>query len=1116
MKLFLKILIICNLIFSSDNRLKIIQADVMQSFTKENNSITELQGNVILQRENLFLYTSKAINYPDLKIFKLAGPVTMVNNADTLKSDNMLYYNNYPDYLLATGNVTYKKPDQFLKCDSLYYWTDIDSGYAIGSVRLNHDNHSINTDYINYKQTNGPKGLSFSAYKNVSIFDNKRLIKTDTLSYNDNSEIMYLKNGGIIKEEKRGLSGDKISIQYEDTLIKKIDIYKNAQAWDDIERKISANDISIYKFRNEMKSKYISMNFKENKIQRMNLFNMSETKYHIAEDSLLMGINHTSGDTIIISFEDNKLSKIQVIGGGEGKFVPEENNAKVDTTINYKSNYINHMIEEGKTELLENSYVKYQDTKLNAGSIWVSWEENILNAFEYKNIYPNIHSGDTEPLTGSDMTFDLISKHGRINKGITEYNDGYYHGDKIFRDEPNIFHVEKSKYTSCELENPHYHFSSNKMKLIGNDRVIAKPLILHIYDIPIVGIPFAVLPNKGGKRHSGWIMPSFGTRKSTGTFFQKFGYFYAPNDYIDIKSLLDFYDKLGIVLNSRFNYVKRYKYSGSISARINQSIINNDIAELFDQYTRQFNVIWNHHQKFDPSQNLSINGHYVSNSNFYQSNWNDKNNFLTQKIESRLNYSKRWSASKNSISLNIADSYDLLSKLKKEENTFLNNQFLVERMQSLPNISFSHSKSKLDLDKYNIPFVKHLYWDYSSILNNNIRKGWRFIYNDSSWVDSTSIRSGIRHNMSFSTSNKLFGWLSISPRYVLKENWVNQYTKLNENYQLKYINGFKRRLIWNTSISLTTKLYGLFPISFGKLDAIRHVVTPSLSFNWSPSFINNKNYIQKISTIDTTLTHDYFYGTLAGSTPSVETKSIGFGVSNIFQAKIYNNESYNKIDLISWTFNSSYNFEADSLKFAPINSNISSKLPNGVRLSVTMSHDLYETNLSGQRINKFKKIPRLKSISCATTLKFKGRKFNFNNKNNNDTEPSKSTNKQIEKDTNINTSNGSLWNSTFNIRYSYTPKVKQEPIINFWLNSKIDLFLTKAWKMNYNARFDIKDLKLITHDFTFKRNLHCFEFLFEWNPSGYRKGFYLKINVISFDLRESIKLESRGGKSFWQ
>ena len=109
----------------------------------------------------------------ELKIFKLAGPVIMVNNADTLKSDNMLYYNNYPDYLLATGNVTYKKPGQFLKCDSLYYWTDIDSGYAIGSVRLNHDNRKINTDYINYKQTNGPKGLSFSAYKNVSIFDNK-------------------------------------------------------------------------------------------------------------------------------------------------------------------------------------------------------------------------------------------------------------------------------------------------------------------------------------------------------------------------------------------------------------------------------------------------------------------------------------------------------------------------------------------------------------------------------------------------------------------------------------------------------------------------------------------------------------------------------------------------------------------------------------------------------------------------------------------------------------------------------------------------------------------------------------------------------------------------------
>ena len=110
-----------------------------------------------------------------------------------------------------------------------------------------------------------------------------------------------------------------------------------------------------------------------------------------------------------------------------------------------------------------------------------------------------------------------------------------------------------------------------------------------------------------------------------------------------------------------------------------------------------------------------------------------------------------------------------------------------------------------------------------------------------------------------------------------RENWVNQYTHLNENIESEYVNGFKRRLTWNTSLSITAKLYGLFPLSLGKIDAIRHIMTPSMSFNWSPNFSDSGSpYIQTL--LDTALTHDYFYGTLAGATPSVESKSIGLGL----------------------------------------------------------------------------------------------------------------------------------------------------------------------------------------------------------------------------------------------
>ena len=118
---------------------------------------------------------------------------------------------------------------------------------------------------------------------------------------------------------------------------------------------------------------------------------------------------------------------------------------------------------------------------------------------------------------------DLNSKHGVIQKGRTTLHDTFFHGDEIYRDEPNIFHVNNSKYTSCDLDHPHYYLSSNEMKMIPGDRIIARPLWLYIHDIPIIGIPLAVFPSKGGGRRSGWIMPSFGTSASRGTYFRHLG-----------------------------------------------------------------------------------------------------------------------------------------------------------------------------------------------------------------------------------------------------------------------------------------------------------------------------------------------------------------------------------------------------------------------------------------------------------------------------------------------------------------------------------------------------------------------------------------------------------------
>ena len=352
-------------LFSMDSRLHIIQADLMESRQVESQSVTELTGNVILKKNNLLLYAEKATNHSNINVFELAGPVIMIDGSDTMKCGNLTYFSDTLDFVLATGNVNFHKPNELIKCDSLYYWTDIDSGFAIGNVNMVLQNRNISTDYFHYKETKGPRKISFSAYGSVYIIEGDRIIRTDTLNYDDNTELMTLNNRGIIKEPFKGVLGDEMHLQYRDSTLEKIIINGSAEAWQDFDSKIKIDDPTFYRFRNEMKSKLITVKLENNEIQKMFLENMAEIIYYVTDDSLLMGINKASGDTIILTFKESDLNRIQVIGGGQGIFDPEEGNTKIDTTITYKANYLDYFIEKEQKVVFRNKQIKSLKKQVN-------------------------------------------------------------------------------------------------------------------------------------------------------------------------------------------------------------------------------------------------------------------------------------------------------------------------------------------------------------------------------------------------------------------------------------------------------------------------------------------------------------------------------------------------------------------------------------------------------------------------------------------------------------------------------------------------------------------------------------------------------------------------------
>ena len=175
---------------------------------------------------------------------------------------------------------------------------------------------------------------------------------------------------------------------------------------------------------------------------------------------------------------------------------------------------------------------------LDAGYVNVNWVTNILEAktkssmdSSFNSISPTIIEEGRDPMVGNAMIYNLSSKKGSVTKGRTSAEDGFYTGSQIRNQDKKTIFIDNSTYTTCDLDDPHFHFASNKMKMIDDDKVIAKPITFYINNIPIIGLPFGIFPHKGGRRQSGWIMPGYGESSYRGQFIDGLGYYWAPVSY---------------------------------------------------------------------------------------------------------------------------------------------------------------------------------------------------------------------------------------------------------------------------------------------------------------------------------------------------------------------------------------------------------------------------------------------------------------------------------------------------------------------------------------------------------------------------------------------------------
>ncbi len=1141
-------------------RNQVLQADTLIYLAAS--EIILAHGNAVFNDGEVKLTAHRLKHYVEDDITEAERNVELTGTQRTVSAGRLSYFSE-EEKAIARQNACIRDSRRNITLfgDSLVYFNESENieasqnPYVVKYDSTGRENFRIRGDIIRAYEDQG----RFVSIGNVKIWRDDFSAYAEELEYYDSLEVAEMFGKPKVYRDGQDLSGERMKLQLQDELLQALFIYENAVAasrsvaylpYDESDSVAVANRDSV-RIYDEITGKFMEIYFEEGQTDSIRVSGMATSYYNVTEDSVIQGINIASGDTVIMLFDDRRMQLITVIGGAEGKFIPDPTNTSMDTTVLYSAARIDYYLRDKITFLEDQSSIESGDMRLTAGRIEVQWNENLLYAYprgtapfdSLSGDLPTLYQTGREPFAGDEMVYNMKTKRGRIVQGKTKEQDGFYYGEDISKVNTREFYVRNGVYTTCDIEEaPHYYFKSRQMKLIHKDKIIARPIVLYIHDIPLLALPFGIFPNKGGRRHSGWLMPTYGESGRDGGNIRGLGYFWAPNDYVDLKLTLDFYDRVGIITKYATRYKKRYVFDGSISGRYTNEFLS-------DYMRREWTLNVRHNHKLSPTMRFNANGSFVSSDDLYKRMSYNQSDRLKQQLISNATLSKTWPGKPYSLSMSLNQTINLQAQNLIASPPEREGQRVSYISRSLPNVSFSRSsKPIIPLSSGSSAsggrWYNNVYFSLSSKLRNNQNISYLAeTLNDSvQWVKQDITRSAITHNISLNSSQRVLKFITLNQNMSIEEGWVREYDMpvldsgcfVIENNRVKTapVTGFRARHTGSASVSAQTKLYGMFPLRIGSLQALRHVMTPRVGLTYRPDFTGeilgwNPGYIETgEDSSGNPWPYDPFSSTLLGGTPSGESRAMTFSLGNIFQAKTKRGDKENKIDLFTMNFSANHNFAADSLNWSPISTSIRTQLSKKLVLNVSASHDLYA--YKNRRVNEWNAqwhgipIPRLTNVSASTGFSLSGHRFGALR-----TADAASDTGTVDRDLldvvvddeepldqfTRRAQGGELWSASFSLRYSLSranPAIKSE---TFFMSTNVKLNLSSKWKIGWNASVDLVDRVIVSQRFQITRDLHCWELSFSWTPSkySYASQYNLIINVKSPTLRD-LKYEERGGR----
>ena len=788
----------------------------------------------------------------------------------------------------------------------------------------------------------------------------------------------------------------------------------------------------------------------------------------------------------------------------------------------------------------------YMEYDMSTGTVYARGTYDSL-AQEWKG-QPEMTQG-SQTFNMEEVRYNFNTRKARITNMITKEDDGILHGKNIKMMPDKSINITKGKYTVCDLEHPHYYLKLSSAKVVTkpSQKTVFGPAHLVVEDVDLpIGIPFGFIP-KRPDRATGLLMPSFGEENARGFYLRDAGMYFVLGDYFDMSLTGDYYTLGSWAANLNSRYMVKYKFTGNLA--VNYSVDQTGEKGSTDFFqSKNFGVRWSHSQdsKAHPGTSFSASVNFSSPSNS-RYNSHSVSEALQNQISSSISYSKNWNGKFN-LSVNALHSQNS----RDSSYTF-----------TLPNITFSVStfypfkiKNRVGKERFYEKFAL----GYNTSIQNKINfKASEF--GEPGFIDK--FQNGVAHNFSIKLPDfTLFKYLNVAPNVSYGMNW---FFRKSEAYFDPETNSVKTEMgkqfgtfgathNYSGSLSMSTRIYGMYNFGkYHKIQALRHVVSPSVSMSFSPEkgkAFNGWRTFNYVDTLGVQKSYDYniYQGQINSAPGKGKSATMSITLGNNLEAKVRDMKDTTgtgskKVKILDqFNFSTGYNFLADSLKMNNVGLSMSTSIFGKLGINGNMNFDPYAINERGQRVNKYNLLEtgvplRLTNVSTSVSYSLSGKgtvKGNDGSKSSGGDGGGSGnpadyyrriyyhplTGEYIPGGWLYYTNPNVPWSLNFNYSfsmsrsYSYANnQLSKKDNYTQTLGVQGNIQLTPKMSVQAQSGWDFTAMKMTTTQFSFRYDLHCFNISVSWVPSGMYQSYSFLISANAAALADLLRFKK--STSYW-